>query len=275
MSHVQAYIGGPAAAASKQLGAQAYTMGNKIAFQKPPSVELSAHEGTHVVQQQSGKVQLAGEMGKVGDKYEVEADAVGAKVAAGESVQHLLRNYAQRSSLQVQAKAEVSDREKLEGSQFQQATDNNSQLSDELDPLSTNNSSDQSRILSQILIPQNPVLGPSLDQAARAFQEGAAISIFWRNYNDMREANWIGGDAYFHCKANCEAAQLGPYGAQMAEWLSNSREIFDQIKGDPAEASQQDQIANNSGRISGAYNPDGSCPDMCQQFRPEGLPNRY
>ncbi len=98
MSHVQAYIGGPAAAASKQLGAQAYTMGNKIAFQKPPSVELSAHEGTHVVQQQSGKVQLAGEMGKVGDKYEVEADAVGAKVAAGESVQPLLQKYSHRSS---------------------------------------------------------------------------------------------------------------------------------------------------------------------------------
>ncbi len=97
LSHVQAYIGGPAAAASKQLGAQAYTMGNKIAFQKPPSVELSAHEGTHVIQQQSGKVQLAGEMGKVGDKYEV--------VAARESVQPLLQNYIRRSSSQVQAKA--------------------------------------------------------------------------------------------------------------------------------------------------------------------------
>ncbi len=98
LSHVQAYIGGPATAASKQLGAQAYTMGNKIAFQKPPSVELAAHEGTHVVQQQSGKVQLAGEMGKVGDKYEVEADAVGAKVAAGESVQPLLKDYQKNTS---------------------------------------------------------------------------------------------------------------------------------------------------------------------------------
>ena len=108
LSHVQAYIGGSAATASKRLGAQAYTMGNKIAFQKPPSVELSAHEGTHVVQQQSGKVQLAGEIGKVGDKYEVEADAVGTKVAAGQSVAPLLSKY---SSNPVSQTSQVQKRE--------------------------------------------------------------------------------------------------------------------------------------------------------------------
>lgn len=36
-----------------------------------------------------------------------------------------------------------------------------------------------------------------------------AIDDFWRNYNDMRNANTIGGDKYFHCKANCEAARRG------------------------------------------------------------------
>ncbi|AFZ10984.1 Heat shock chaperonin-binding protein (plasmid) [Oscillatoria nigro-viridis PCC 7112] len=85
LSDVQAYIGGEAATACQQIGAQAYASGNQIAFKEQPSLELAAHEAAHVVQQASGKVQLAGGVGKVGDKYENHADAVAAKVVAGES----------------------------------------------------------------------------------------------------------------------------------------------------------------------------------------------
>jgi hypothetical protein len=83
LSHVQAYTGKEAAAASQKLGAVAYTSGNRIAFAKTPSVGLAAHEAAHVMQQQSGKVQLAGGMGQVGDKYEQHADAVADAVVAG------------------------------------------------------------------------------------------------------------------------------------------------------------------------------------------------
>ena len=93
LSGVQAYIGGSAAAACQQMGAAAYASGNQIAFKEQPSLELAAHEAAHVVQQRSGKVQLAGGVGQVGDKYENHADAVAAKVGAGESAAQLLADF--------------------------------------------------------------------------------------------------------------------------------------------------------------------------------------
>jgi len=98
LSGVQAYVGGDAAAACQRMGAQAYASGNQIAFKEQPSLELAAHEAAHVVQQASGKVQLRGGVGKVGDEYENHADAVAAKVAAGESAVPLLTNFSQTNS---------------------------------------------------------------------------------------------------------------------------------------------------------------------------------
>jgi tetratricopeptide (TPR) repeat protein len=93
LSSVQAYIGGEAAGACQQMGAAAYASGDRIAFKEQPSLELAAHEAAHVVQQASGKVQLAGGIGQVGDKYENHADAVAAKVGAGESAAPLLADF--------------------------------------------------------------------------------------------------------------------------------------------------------------------------------------
>jgi tetratricopeptide (TPR) repeat protein len=93
LSSVQAYIGGEAAGACQQMGAAAYASGDRIAFKEQPSLELAAHEAAHVVQQASGKVQLAGGVGQVGDKYENHADAVAAKVGAGESAAPLLADF--------------------------------------------------------------------------------------------------------------------------------------------------------------------------------------
>jgi hypothetical protein len=93
LSGVQAYVGGDAAAACQRMGAQAYASGNQIAFKEQPSLELVAHEAAHVVQQASGKVQLAGGVGQVGDEYENHADAVAAKVVAGQRVEGLLSKY--------------------------------------------------------------------------------------------------------------------------------------------------------------------------------------
>ncbi len=105
LSGVQAYIGGSAAAACQQMGAAAYASGNQIAFNSQPSLELAAHEAAHVVQQRSGKVQLAGGVGQVGDKYENHADAVAAKVASGKSAAPLLGEYAKPSQTTGQAKS--------------------------------------------------------------------------------------------------------------------------------------------------------------------------
>ena len=91
MGSVQAYTGPAAKKANEQMGSQAFTMGNKIAFKEAnPSVGLVAHEAAHVVQQSQG-VSLSGGVGKPGDSYEKHADAVAAKTAAGQSAGDMLQ----------------------------------------------------------------------------------------------------------------------------------------------------------------------------------------
>lgn len=89
VGNVQAHVGGGAKDASESIGAEAYATGNNVAFRQAPDVFTAAHEAAHVVQQQAG-VQLSGGVGRAGDSYEQHADAVAAKVVAGESAESLL-----------------------------------------------------------------------------------------------------------------------------------------------------------------------------------------
>lgn len=90
LSRVRAYTGHGAAMAARQLGAKAYTVGNQVGFDGPnPSLHIVAHEATHVVQQRAG-VHLKSGVGKVGDAYEEQAEAVGRAVTRGENVESLL-----------------------------------------------------------------------------------------------------------------------------------------------------------------------------------------
>jgi RHS repeat-associated protein len=105
-------------------------------------------------------------------------------------------------------------------------------------------------------------------------QAVGAMADFWRNYSDMRTANTIGADNYFHCKANCEATRRGATGESMACRISDAREWFDQtIKGDSPSASQADQAANTFGRSQAGTS--GSCAVVCGIYRPNGLPSGY
>jgi hypothetical protein len=89
VSSVQAHVGGPAAAASEQMGAQAYATGSSVAFKSSPDMFTAAHEAAHVVQQRAG-VSLKGGVGEVGDQYEQHADAVAETVVQGKSAEGLL-----------------------------------------------------------------------------------------------------------------------------------------------------------------------------------------
>ncbi|GAB4520289.1 MAG: hypothetical protein Tsb0020_38930 [Haliangiales bacterium] len=89
VSHVQAHVGGDAAAASEAIGAKAYATGDHIGFRDAPDLHTAAHEAAHVVQQQQG-VALQGGVGQVGDVYERHADAVADRVVAGQSAAELL-----------------------------------------------------------------------------------------------------------------------------------------------------------------------------------------
>jgi RHS repeat-associated protein len=111
---------------------------------------------------------------------------------------------------------------------------------------------------------------PSKDQIA------AASQAFVRNYENMREANTIGADKFFHCKANCEASQQSDVAEETAEVISDTREWVDEkVKGDPASASAADQAANRYGRQEGKANPEKSCTILCDKFRPKGLNKKY
>ena len=57
-----------------------------------------------------------------------------------------------------------------------------------------------------------------------------AIGDFIRNYREMRKANTIGADKYFHSKANCDAAKRGKIGELVAKGISDLREFTDLFK---------------------------------------------
>ncbi|KAM4846993.1 serum amyloid A-5 protein-like [Thomomys bottae] len=87
----------------------------------------------------------------------------------------------------------------------------------------------------------------------------------WRAYSDMKEANWIGADKYFHARGNYDAAQRGPGGAWAAEVISDARENFQGFLSRGHEDVAEDQKANQWGRS-------GQDPN---HFRPSGLPDKY
>ncbi len=83
-SDVSFHGGSDAAAASRSIGADAYTMGNSIAMAASPTPSLVAHELAHVVQQQAGVGPSSG-VGSSGDSFEQEADHAASQVASGGS----------------------------------------------------------------------------------------------------------------------------------------------------------------------------------------------
>lgn len=89
LSHMRAHVGGSAAEASQAIGAEAYAVGNDVAFRGAPSLHTAAHEAAHVEQQAAG-VSLLGGVGRAGDEYERNADEVADRVVAGKSAADLL-----------------------------------------------------------------------------------------------------------------------------------------------------------------------------------------
>ena len=98
-----------------------------------------------------------------------------------------------------------------------------------------------------------------------------AMADFITAYRDMFDANTIGGDKYFHCVANCMAADRGWVGMKFAEVFSELRELTDQyLKGDPEDACDEDRVANLAGQRGV-----GPCAGRCKEFIPRGLPCKY
>ena len=93
---------------------------------------------------------------------------------------------------------------------------------------------------------------------------------FIKNYTDMRKANTIGADKYFHCMANCQATNRGDGGWNAARLISETRELTDEyLKGDPPEACNADRRANKQGQKG------GDCKKTCAMFRPPYLDPKW
>lgn len=85
----EAHVDSRAANATRAMGAQAYAKGKQVAFGQQPDLHTAAHEAAHVVQQQAG-VQLSDGVGRAGDRYEQQADAVAGAVVSGRSAEAIL-----------------------------------------------------------------------------------------------------------------------------------------------------------------------------------------
>lgn len=116
------------------------------------------------------------------------------------------------------------------------------------------------------------------------FQIKDVIQIFISNYKDMREANTIGADKYFHSKANCMAAQRGEIASILAKGMSELREITDSFKNvyfkgmtriESEKDSLEDKEANDFGRNQGEKYKDENCSVLIDKYRPNGLSDQY
>ena len=85
------------------------------------------------------------------------------------------------------------------------------------------------------------------------------------NFSDMRKMNVT--DKYKHAMMNCNAAQYGQGGADVATLASNLREWNDKRTGsNTLDSSEGDQYANKIGRLLGGKYPKEDCDELIQRY---------
>lgn len=111
-----------------------------------------------------------------------------------------------------------------------------------------------------------------------------AIGDFALNYKNMKEANTVGADKYFHAKANLEATKRGAGGKFISKFLSLFREIEGGIRSfknkdksffSIIKDAKEDMIANDFGRKQGEKDTKLSNKILLKSLRPKGLENKY
>lgn len=103
-----------------------------------------------------------------------------------------------------------------------------------------------------------------------------AAACFCKNYRDMRKANTVGADKYFHCLAHCCSAKKGA--KQTAAILGLVREICDvcRNKSDNLLKEFVDSMSDMEANQHGLDCPkDKPCNDRCSKCRPKGLDPKY
>lgn len=108
VSGIQAHVGDAASRGASAMNAEAFAIGNSVAFARQPTLHTAAHEAAHSIQQRAG-VQLTGGVGVAGDQYEKHADAVADLVVQGRSAEALLDQNADAGVAPVQRELEEED----------------------------------------------------------------------------------------------------------------------------------------------------------------------
>lgn len=135
---------------------------------------------------------------------------------------------------------------------------------------------DESLKVDGIIKPNGPTHTKIREKLQKDTKSGNAFMDFKRNYFDMRKANTIGADKYFHCKANYEASEKGHEAEKRAEQLSNLRVKYKKnIKNDSNKDIFEDQGANIYGREAAKTGRFKSAKEACAIFRPNGLDEKY
>lgn len=110
------------------------------------------------------------------------------------------------------------------------------------------------------------------------------LGSFLTNYKEMKDANTLGADKYFHARANYNAAQQGIVGSVVAKMISDLREWSDNYRNvnkkgyDPAFSLKdinEDQQANEEGRELGRRYPTSPAYEKLKHLMPKGFPEKY
>jgi hypothetical protein len=105
LSTIRAHVGADAGAATRQLGAKAFTAGDHVVLPADASKRTVAHEVAHVAQQRRGTAPAG--MGAAGDAREREADAVAQKIDARQPVHLEAPSQARQMSVQLEEDGDV------------------------------------------------------------------------------------------------------------------------------------------------------------------------
>lgn len=133
-----------------------------------------------------------------------------------------------------------------------------------------------------VIKPDGPTLEKIKENIKKKPEAQNAFEDFYKNYSDMREADTIGADKYFHCKANYQATKRGWDGFAVAGFVSNVREAVELITNpfkmgvaETAKDTIRDQKANMHGRNSARFGDFSSAEEACAIYRPEALSDKY
>ncbi len=124
---------------------------------------------------------------------------------------------------------------------------------------------DGKRVYDNVVKKEGNFVSPNqntLDYAISTIKGGLNIL---GNFSNVKKMNVT--DKYKHAYINCNAAQYGQGGTDIATLISNLREWNDKRKrSNTLDSSEADQYANRIGRLLGGKYPNGDCDELIQKY---------